>query len=556
MLHSSRTVWLAGEADFDGFRRAARSLLAEGVRPDAVEFCVAASNRQVAEESGSLFGLAGLASDATSDATSEQAADAAADAATCQPTLLPTTEAIPEPIIEPVTEPTTEPNPQPTPSPLRIGSALLQQLQHAALHAEPQRHLLLYRLLWRIAQGQCAAGDLLDADRVRIAILAQAVRRDLHKMKAFVRFREVAQPGHADPLHVAWFEPEHHIVEAVAPFFVRRFAGMRFAILTPRRSMHWDGHDLRLVPGAARADAPPADAGEALWLTYYAHIFNPARLKLQAMENEMPRKYWKNLPEAVLISPLAAAATTRAGSMVAAQALPPRRRIPAAARAPDAQAAQPQALQWLPPAPGASAAERQALLLQRRQAADQCRACPIGQHATQTVHGEGPIDARWMVVGEQPGDAEDLSGRPLVGPSGQLFDQALAVLGWPRATLYLSNAVRHFKYLPRGKRRLHKTPAQQEAAACLHWLEEEIALVRPALLIALGATAARALLGHEVAVLQARGHWFVHAASGTPVLVTLHPSALLRMPEPARAQAYAQWLDDLRLARDGPPGLA
>jgi DNA polymerase len=238
--------------------------------------------------------------------------------------------------------------------------------------------------------------------------------------------------------------------------------------------------------------------------------------------------------------------------MVAAPPLAPRRRIPATARAADA-APVPVAVPWLPPPATATAAERAALLQQRRQAADQCRACPIGQHATQTVHGEGPLDARWMVVGEQPGDAEDLTGRPLVGPSGQLFNRALAALGWPREALYLSNAVRHFKYLPRGKRRLHKTPAQQEAAACLHWLEEEIALVRPAVLVALGATAARALLGADVPVLRARGRWFGHAGSGTPVLVTLHPSALLRLPPAEQAQAFAAWCDDLRQARDGPP---
>lgn len=503
LFSDGHAVQLADETDFDGFRRHARRLLAQGVAPDAVVFH-------------------------TDAADPPPVLDDAASAAACDSS--DTTSA----------------------SPLRISPELLHLLEQAALHQEPQRFVLIYRLLWRVARQPAVQHDPLDPDRLQLAHMAQAVRRDMHKMKAFVRFREVAEPGFSTPLHVAWFEPGHHIVDAVAPFFMRRFAGMRFVVLTPRRSMHWDGQHLRLGPGAARADAPGPDAGEALWLTYYAHIFNPARLKLQAMEKEMPRKYWKNLPEAVLISPLAAGATARTGAMVEAEAAAPRRRIPAAARAADAAGAPQAPVLWLAPPATASAAERLALLQARRALADHCRDCPIGAHATQTVHGEGPMGARLMVVGEQPGDLEDLRGRPLVGPSGQLFDRALAALGWSRDQLYLSNAVRHFKYLPRGKRRIHKTPAQQEAAACLHWLEEEIGLVQPAALLALGGTAARALLQRDVAVLAERGRWFRHPGSGTPVLVTLHPSALLRMDASAQAEAFGPWLDDLRTAGQPP----
>ena len=155
--------------------------------------------------------------------------------------------------------------------------------------------------------------------------------------------------------------------------------------------------------------------------------------------------------------------------------------------------------------------------------------------------------ARVMVVGEQPGDQEDLRGRPLVGPSGQMFDAALAELGWPRADLYITNAVKHFKYEPRGKRRLHKTPSQQEAAACAHWLESEIKLVQPEAAIALGATAASSLLGRRVAVMSERGQWFTRA-DGLRVLVTLHPAALLRTPPEYQQDAYAAWVKDLREA--------
>jgi DNA polymerase len=180
-------------------------------------------------------------------------------------------------------------------------------------------------------------------------------------------------------------------------------------------------------------------------------------------------------------------------------------------------------------------------------ATNACRECPLGAHATQSVFGEGPPHARLMVVGEQPGDKEDLEGRPFVGPAGRLLDRAIAELGWARDKLYVTNAVKHFKYELRGKRRIHKTPAQREADACLHWLESEVAVVKPDALIALGAVAARSLLGRHVAVMSERGRWHEDAA-GRQVLVTLHPSALLRGDPEQKQAAWAAWLKDLSLA--------
>jgi uracil-DNA glycosylase family protein len=182
-------------------------------------------------------------------------------------------------------------------------------------------------------------------------------------------------------------------------------------------------------------------------------------------------------------------------------------------------------------------------------ATDACRECPLGERATQSVFGEGPAGARLMLVGEQPGDKEDLEGRPFVGPAGRLLDRAMAELGWPREGIYVTNAVKHFKYELRGKRRIHKTPAQREAAACHHWLESEIALVKPAALVALGATAARSLLGRHVAVMSERGHWLEDGA-GHRVLVTLHPSALLRGDPEQRESAWKAWLKDLSKASE------
>lgn len=503
------TVTLAHAADFDGFRAAARRLAADGVPPEAVLWRV---------EGEAAPGLA-LALDVAGGP-----AAGPAGAAT------------------------------PAPAPLAVPAWFVDLCRQCVMHADPGRFTLLYRLLVRLQREPGLRDDALDPDRLAGEALARVVRREIHKMKAFVRFREVAQGEGRPPLHVAWFEPEHAVLDAVAPFFARRFTNMPWAILTPARSVRWDSEKLHFGPGAAKADAPPADAGEALWLTYYEHIFNPARLKIAAMEREMPRRYWKNLPEARLITELTAAATARAGGMVEAEGTPARR-LPKATvalrKTPPvialhAEGALPRAS--APPLPAdASHEQRAAALAARREAARGCRDCPIGLVGTQTVWGEGPVGAPLMFVGEQPGDHEDIRGRPFVGPAGQLFDRALADLGWQRSIAYVTNAVKHFKYEPRGKRRIHKTPAQQEADACLHWLEAEIDAVAPHALVALGATAARQLLGRPVAVTRERGQWLARP-DGRPVLVTLHPSALLRAEPAEREAGYAAWLADLRQA--------
>jgi DNA polymerase len=205
--------------------------------------------------------------------------------------------------------------------------AALFELAGAVLcHRDPQRHALLYRIAWRIAHGEKhLLARVTDPDVRRANELAKAVGRDTHKMKAFVRFREI--PGETDAF-IAWFEPGHWIVDRVAPFFARRFAGMRWAILTPYRSVAWDGAQLAFGPGAQRADAPADDAREDLWRTYYAHIFNPARLNPRMMRQEMPQKYWKHLPEAHLLPELIRGAGARVRDMQEREAQAPRRRLP------------------------------------------------------------------------------------------------------------------------------------------------------------------------------------------------------------------------------------
>jgi probable DNA metabolism protein len=490
-----RTIELAGEADFAGFRTAARALLRDGTPPEQVTWRTGSAAAPLFPESG---------------ATTTTAAATEAPG-------------------------------------LRLPAPLLRTLQFAALHDDEQRFALIYRLLWRLQQMPALRHDPLDADVMRVAHMAQAVKRDAHKMKAFVRFRPVSTGSdNGQVIHVAWFEPGHHIVAAVAPFFARRFANMHWTLLTPRGSLRWVPAEgtvagrLHHGPPARREQAPPADAGEALWLTYYRSIFNPARLKLAMMEKEMPRRYWHNLPEASLIAPLTATAAARTDSMIERPAQPAVRTVRLIRARVVHNDTRDHAQYGIH------------TLADLREATDGCRACPIGESATQSVCGEGPPGARLMFVGEQPGDQEDLQGRPFVGPAGQWLDAGLEQAGIAREAVYLANAVKHFKYELRGKRRIHKTAGQREAMACRHWLEHEIRLVRPAALVALGATAARALLGNDVSVTRDRGRWIRRRDDDLPVLVTLHPSALLRM-EPAEVDAaWRAWVADLATAARGP----
>ena len=423
-------------------------------------------------------------------------------------------------------------------------------------HADPRRHALLYRVLWRIAHGERALLAMVTDDDVAWARrAAKAVSREKHKMKAFVRFRQVADAQGA--VYIAWFEPEHDVLPQVAPFFVRRFAGMRWSILTPMRSAHWDGEALQPGEGARRADAPDGDALEDLWRVYYANIFNPARLKVGAMVKEMPVRYWKNMPEAALIPALVQDAGARMQAMVEAAPTVPQKTFPAPRDTPGARSAATPVLARAGVTRGDGTAgdggdATPPDLTTVHSAVAACRACPLWKPATQAVAGEGPADARIMVIGEQPGDQEDLAGRPFVGPAGQLFDRALAEAGLDRAALYLTNAVKHFKFRPNGKRRLHVRADASEQAACRPWLEAELAAVRPRVVLCLGATAAQAMLGRGFALLSGRGRWY-RRDDGLQVLPTVHPSWLLRLPEAERPEAWRGFIADLRLLHRDPP---
>jgi DNA polymerase len=460
-----RVVTLPAPDDFDAWRDAARGLAAEQVPPDDVVW-------QVGDQATDLFAGTG--------------------------------EAPPAPAASPG---------------FSVPRAFIDLARKVAMANDPERFALLYTLLSRLRGEPKLIEDRADPLMRRLEVIAKNVGRDIHKMRAFLRFREVEDDEGSR--YVAWFEPEHHIVRANAAFFVNRFASMRWSILTPEVSLHWDGKALSEGPGATKADAPDGDPTEEVWKTYYASIFNPARVKVGTMLREMPRKYWKNMPETELVSQLIAGAQARESGMIETA-----RARPADGIGGNSQAA------W------------EAL----REEAMGCTRCPLYKDATQTVFGEGPIDAPLMFVGEQPGDQEDLAGHPFVGPAGQLFDRALAEAGVDRSRAYVTNAVKHFKYELRGKRRIHSKPGAGEIEACRWWIEQEQALVKPTLTVALGATAARSLLGRVVTIGRERGKR-IELPTGGAAMITVHPSFLLRLPdEAARAAEYARFVEELRMA--------
>ncbi|EPX78893.1 UdgX family uracil-DNA binding protein [Litoreibacter arenae] len=413
-----------------------------------------------------------------------------------------------------------------------VPRSFISMAETVVWHSDPQRFARLYEFLWRLQSAPWLMTDRGDAGLAKLRALEKNVRRCQHKMKAFVRFREIGDPKAPRRSFAAWFEPTHHTVEPTAQFFRRRFGDMDWRILTPDVSAYCTDGVLSFDLDQPKPDLP-SDAHEDLWVTYFRNIFNPARLKVQAMQSEMPKKYWKNMPEAAAIAELIATAPARARAMAeAAPTLPP-------ARAAQAQAMQSRNVSaWAHPAEDLPAAIRA------------CTRCPLHECATQAVPGEGPPDADLMIVGEQPGDLEDLQGRPFVGPAGQLFDASAQAVGLDRSQLYLTNAVKHFKFTPRGKRRIHQRPNTSEIDHCKWWLHAELREVSPKLVVAMGATAALALTGDGKALSTRRGT-VENGSDGVPVLITYHPSYILRLTDAVRReQVLQQFRADLSLAAD------
>ena len=411
----------------------------------------------------------------------------------------------------------------PTTVPLRLPRQLIDLLESVASYRHPGRWDLMYRLAWRALKKTGLLEDAADPDVHHATKMAKAVDREVHKMHAFVRFRELDQEN-GEKMYYAWFDPTHEVLKLGVPFFCKRFPNMNWMIATPDGTALWRDGELQYVTTPDKSSLPKADAHEGLWRTYYRNICNVARINPPAMQREMPKRYWHNLPEAVEIRTLLSD-----GQANFAQ----RQREVTDAEMAKARAMQ-RALADLPDYSGGPAA---------------CKRCDIWRHATQAVLGEGATNAAIMLVGEQPGDEEDLRGRPFVGPAGRVLDEALQNAGLARDELYITNAVKHFKWQPRGKRRLHKRPDAAEVAACNHWLDAEVAQVKPRIIVALGASALRAVAGMTDSIESARELRIPHV-SGAQIVCTYHPAAILRA-EPTEAGVLRQHLvGDLRRARE------
>lgn len=401
------------------------------------------------------------------------------------------------------------------PSGLVVPKSFMSLAQTLTCSSDDKAFALLYRLLVRNQEDRQLFSRLADRDVQQAAAFEKDIRRDTHKMKAFVRFKDAGQTGGGRRNFASWFEPDHFIVERGAPFFARRFADMDWVIATPKGVARFVAGVLSFGPPDVQ---PPLheDQMDEMWRAYYANIFNPARLKVKAMKAEMPVKYWKNLPEAGLIPQLIATAEIRAREMREKSPTPAPQHLAKFKASIIKKSDDPQHYESLESV---------------RAALGGCERCPLHVKATQVVAGEGPATARIAFVGEQPGDLEDLQGRPFVGPAGQLLIQTLTKAGISRSDVYLTNAVKHFKFTPRGKRRLHERPNAGEVRHCSWWLQHELDILKPRLIVALGSTALLALTGDGEGVTKRRGKTEM-LGGGTPMLVTYHPSAILRAPSP------------------------
>jgi probable DNA metabolism protein len=410
-----------------------------------------------------------------------------------------------------------------TAAPPAISRRLLRLLEDLACYRDPSRWELMYRLTWRVLNQN---RDLLDNDADPDVKLARtwekAIHHDVHKMHAFVRFHET-DTGDGDKRYVAWFEPTHEILRSTVPFFEKRFPNMRWMIATPDGAAAWNGDHIEFVESPLRSRLPREDSTHSLWRTYYRNICNVARINPTVMQRDMPKRYWQYMPETSEIKSLISDGSVATQRALDTPAKPDDLRIPQAiARSLERIA---------PPADSPLT----------------CRLCDLWRHATQAVVGEGPADAAIMLVGEQPGDEEDLKGHPFVGPAGQLLDRILLKAGLNRAELFVTNSVKHFKWEPRGKRRLHKRPDQQEVRACGTWLDREISNVAPRVIVALGATAIRAVTGSSAKIEDARQQVHKHS-QGALVVCTYHPSAILRSEGERKLELTQALENDLRRA--------
>jgi uracil-DNA glycosylase len=400
--------------------------------------------------------------------------------------------------------------------PLKIPARLKELLMTLSMHQSPTRWNLMYRILYRTIHGEKnLLDDPGDPDVAAALRMQYEIEKDIHRFHAFLRFKK-----HIDnegEIFIAFYKPDHSILRAALQTFVERFGSMRWVIFTPECSAYWNTKTLAIQD--TKIDIPQVNDQEmeTLWSSYYSSVFNPTRSNEKLLKQHIPSRFRSNMPELEDVDHLLQNASKRTDHMIES--------------APSL-------------AISSSVESLQDLNIQLQQ----CVACPIGLNGTRAVAGQGSFGGI-MLIGEQPGDEEEKSGNPFVGPAGEVLNQVFHDLNLNRNMIYITNAVKHFKFVMRGKSRIHDRPSPAEIGICRSWLNEEIRFVQPPVIICLGASAAQSVLGVKLDVGKNLNKEFTHP-SGAIILVTYHPAAILRVPDPDRKrEMYSQILRSLANAQ-------
>ncbi|QQC67116.1 UdgX family uracil-DNA binding protein [Paraburkholderia ginsengisoli] len=475
------------EPTFAAWRRAARALLRQGIEPGLVEWVEverdeAEDRAVVAERDARLKDVVGSAG---AVASAGSAASTATGASNHPSSTAPSTPAIPR--------------------------ELLGQLQTAACYRAADRWALLYRILWRWTHGERDVIELHDPDGAQLNQRVQSIEHETADLLDFTLFRR-RDPSIGLPEFVGWYEPRHDLLERAAEKFAKPMGDSTWMLATPHGAAFWNGMLLRidqtaakqtaaqreqatpaLPPDAMTGEAITSEPTEALWLAYYASVFN-------ARPTPMPLRYWRTPPAGPPLPAQLARERSRAGAQDAVITVPETAPVEDSALTPPLHE---------PTGPLAT-----------------CRRCALWRNAKQAVAGVGSADATIMAVGEQPGEYENQHGEPFTGPAGQLLDAVLARAGLERATLYLTYAVKHYKWETFDQQRVHRMPERREVEACEHWLQQELTRVEPRAIVTLGATALKALTGAHVNLSEYLGQTIAHR--GRLIVPTWHPSYALR----------------------------
>ncbi len=360
----------------------------------------------------------------------------------------------------------------------------------------------------------------LEPNLHKLKVFSKQVTRDIHKMQAFVRFNEFSKDGKV--IYVAYHKPDHYILKKNYKFFVERFNTMNWIIFTPYAMLSWNSHQVFYQEQEYHPKTLPEDPFVELWQTYFSNIFNPARVKINAMMKEMPRRYWETMPETKLIPELIRNASTRVESM----------KLRSRSTRSDAKIY----------------TEGVASLNDLRIKLLQCNACELCELNTNPVAGAGLPTSQIMILGEAPGDMEEVSGKPFVGPAGNLLGITLKKLGYNIDDFYKTNAVKHFNFRSGGKVRIHKTPSSKHILSCRPWLEKEVELVKPEVIICMGLSAAHSVLGFPVRMETVRSK--LHKTGFcNKTFITHHPARILREPDLSKKEALQdQFEQDLQNA--------